>query len=419
MVTDTHITETQGNGDDYLDAGEEAELVLDLVNYGESATGVSATLSTDDLFLSVLSGSTVFEDMPTGEGGDNAANPFLLAASPDAPLGHEAALRLTVDSDQGQCISDFGLYLGRFHYLVWDPTPDESSGPIIAQTLADLGYAGLYSRGLPLSDELPRFSTIWACLGIRPNTVFIPAYSNLAMSLDAFILDGGCCYLEGGDVWNYDLLIGGHNYGPRFGISSPEDGDGNVGPIHGVEGIFTEGMQFDYAGENESMDRLWRMSYSDNVFMNDYPPFTLAVAHDATSFKTLGVSFEFGGLVDGEAPSTKAQLAQNIMAFFLDLPTGVEEAPSASQQSAWPNPFNPETTLRFHVDRDGELRLDIYDLKGRRLRRLREDFVKAGEVETIWDGRDDGGHDLPSGIYLARFALDDHPVAQVKLVLLK
>ncbi len=418
MVTDTHITETLGNGDDFLDAGEEAELVLDLVNYGESATGVSAILSTDDLFLSVLSGNAEFDDMPTGQGGDNSASPFLLAVSPDAPLGHDAELRLTVDSDQGQCISDFGLYLGRFHYLVWDPTPDESSGPIIAQTLADLGYAGLYSRGLPLSDELPRFSTLWACLGIRPNTVFIPAYSNLAMSLDHFITDGGCCYLEGGDVWNYDLLIGGHNYGPRFGITSPDDGDANVGPIHGVDGIFTEGMHFEYAGENESMDRLWRLSYSDNVFMNDYPPFTLAVAYDASNFKTVGTSFEFGGLVDGEWPSTKAQLAQNIMAYFLELPTGVEDAPRISRLSAWPNPFNPKTTLRFSTVVAGSVSLEVYDVAGRRLRTLHRGQLPAGSHQFEWNGRGDGGEALASGLYFVRLQGEEFE-ASLKIILLK
>jgi hypothetical protein len=68
-----------------------------------------------------------------------------------------------------------------------------------------------------------------------------------------------------------------------------------------------------------------------------------------------------------------------------------------------PNPFNPRTTIRFGVAVGGPAQLAVYDVGGRRVRVLLESpALPAGNHEVIWDGRDDGGRDLASGVYLAR-----------------
>ena len=71
----------------------------------------------------------------------------------------------------------------------------------------------------------------------------------------------------------------------------------------------------------------------------------------------------------------------------------------------WPNPFNPATTLGFHVDRDGPVTLRVYDLQGRLVRTLVDGPLPAGRHQTRWDGRDRAGRTVPAGVYLAR--LDD------------
>jgi hypothetical protein len=418
VVTDSEFTETSGNDDGFLDAGESGEMVVEIVNYGADASNVTATLSSDDLFLDIQQNFASFDDLPSGAGDSNSESPFILSASSEAPLGHQALLYLTVDSDQGQCITSFHFFVGRFHYLVWDPTSDESSGPVIASTLEDLGYRGIYSRGLPLAEELPRFSTLWISLGVRPNASFVGSNSNVAGAINSYLMQGGACYLEGGDVWNYDLLIGGFNFGPRFALSAPHDGDDQCGPILGLDGCFTEGMEFAYAGEAESIDRLWHMSFSTRLLKNDYPAYTLAVAYDAPLYKTVGASFEFAGLVDGLGNSTKSQLAQNIMSFFLEQSTNVPPFQIAAQLAAWPNPFNPKTSLSFHIAETSAARLSIHDVQGRHLRLLHEGALEAGEHRFEWDGLDEAGRVLPSGLYFARLK-EDRGESSLKLMLLK
>ncbi len=60
-------------------------------------------------------------------------------------------------------------------------------------------------------------------------------------------------------------------------------------------------------------------------------------------------------------------------------------------------------TLVFELAATGPARLDIYSVKGRRLRRLLDGPLEAGRHELQWNGRDDAGRRLPSGVYLVRF----------------
>jgi hypothetical protein len=86
---------------------------------------------------------------------------------------------------------------------------------------------------------------------------------------------------------------------------------------------------------------------------------------------------------------------------------------------AYPNPFNPNTTLRFESEVQGSLRLVIMDTAGRQVRELLKGDYPAGQHSVEWDGKDDAGRRLPSGTYLARLIGDRGLVGSQKLMLLK
>jgi hypothetical protein len=67
-----------------------------------------------------------------------------------------------------------------------------------------------------------------------------------------------------------------------------------------------------------------------------------------------------------------------------------------------PNPFNPTTTIAFTVAAAGPAQLEIFDLRGRRVRRLLDAVVPAGRRTVVWDGLDDGGKQVASGAYCYR-----------------
>jgi hypothetical protein len=101
--------------------------------------------------------------------------------------------------------------------------------------------------------------------------------------------------------------------------------------------------------------------------------------------------------------------------------TDVAELPAARPallRPAMPNPFNPRTVLTFALARPGTVTLDVFDLTGRRVRRLVDGALPAGEHRTEWHGRDDHGRTLASGVYLVRLAGDGF-VQQQRVTLVK
>ena len=77
-------------------------------------------------------------------------------------------------------------------------------------------------------------------------------------------------------------------------------------------------------------------------------------------------------------------------------------APAISIAGNWPNPFNPSTQIAFTLDRELSVSLSIHDLQGRRLRTLVEGRRAAGAHTATWDGRDEAGEAVASGVYFAR-----------------
>ncbi len=98
--------------------------------------------------------------------------------------------------------------------------------------------------------------------------------------------------------------------------------------------------------------------------------------------------------------------------------SGPVPAVDGLQAVAVPNPFNPRCELRVTVPTAGELTVDVFDARGRRVRALGADRVEAGLKTVRWDGRDDGGRTAPAGIYLARVRVGGHTTS-VKLTLAK
>ena len=68
----------------------------------------------------------------------------------------------------------------------------------------------------------------------------------------------------------------------------------------------------------------------------------------------------------------------------------------------YPNPFNPSTTIAYDMAVGGNVRLDVFGTDGRRVASLVEGFVPAGNHQVVWQGRDDGGRMVPSGVYFYR-----------------
>ena len=85
----------------------------------------------------------------------------------------------------------------------------------------------------------------------------------------------------------------------------------------------------------------------------------------------------------------------------------------------YPNPFNPTTTLQFDLPKSSSVTLEVFNVTGARVRSLlRGENIGAGRHTTMWDGRDESGRVVPSGVYMYRIAAGDFH-AWKKMTMLK
>jgi M6 family metalloprotease-like protein len=92
--------------------------------------------------------------------------------------------------------------------------------------------------------------------------------------------------------------------------------------------------------------------------------------------------------------------------------------PTGLSLSNYPNPFNPETTISYTLPVKGQVCLDIYNSKGQLVRRLLNEPQAKGEHSLTWNGKDDAGRSVASGLYLCRITSAGKHESR-KLLLLK
>lgn len=78
--------------------------------------------------------------------------------------------------------------------------------------------------------------------------------------------------------------------------------------------------------------------------------------------------------------------------------------PSSFSVGNYPNPFNPSTTIAYTLPEEASIGLEVFDMMGRRVRTLLVGSRSAGYYNVVWNGKDDTGSDVSSGVYIYQFA---------------
>ena len=85
----------------------------------------------------------------------------------------------------------------------------------------------------------------------------------------------------------------------------------------------------------------------------------------------------------------------------------------------YPNPFNPSTKIRFALPKEEHVRLQIFDVTGALVKTLLNEAVRAGNMEVTWDGTNQAGTKVTSGMYFYRLEAGSSFLATKKMLLLK
>jgi len=84
----------------------------------------------------------------------------------------------------------------------------------------------------------------------------------------------------------------------------------------------------------------------------------------------------------------------------------------------YPNPFNPSTTISYELPQASNVSVRIYNILGAEVKTLVDDFKSAGEHNVFWDGTDNSGSSVSSGMYFYRITTDKQAIAK-KMLLIK
>lgn len=92
------------------------------------------------------------------------------------------------------------------------------------------------------------------------------------------------------------------------------------------------------------------------------------------------------------------------------------QVPLANTLSISPNPFQDMAVITYQLDKNSEIELNIYNLKGQKVRRLQKEYLNKGEQILAWDGGDDAGRHTSAGVYFLQFKQDGKLVSRRKLL---
>ena len=277
---DFSISDPTGNNNGRLDPGETADILINVENSGSSeAYNLIGEISSTDAYITINDtdyeyGNIDHEEMLSGE--------FSVTVSADAPTGHTALFDFIGAADYNIVFeSEFSTTIGQIPVLIVELDPQPSSGSALQTILDDNNIAYVSENSIP--DSLELYSSIFVFLGIYSDNYELS--SNEGSVLAEYLNNGGSLYMEGGDTWYFDDQTAVHD---MFGISSNDDGSGDLSTINGVTDTFTENMSFSYSGENNWIDHLSASGTNAQViFENSSPSYGCAVSNDTVDYKTI------------------------------------------------------------------------------------------------------------------------------------
>jgi len=140
--------------------------------------------------------------------------------------------------------------------------------------------------------------------------------------------------------------------------------------------------------------------------------------HPESSAKIIFLGFGFEGIAEANSRNV---LLLNILNWFNEPIVANDSCNIESPQllaSVYPNPFNPSTTISFSLKNETKVSLEVYNVKGQKVSTLANRVMESGSHQLSWNGTDEAGQAVSSGIYFYRLSTDSYSSSH-KMMLMK
>lgn len=244
-----------------------------------------------------------------------------------------------------------------------------------------------------------------------------PLLTNVTIANNYSIMGGGICTMLGGPRLTNCILW---NNEPEeiYGIDHF-----NGPPVIAITHSDIEGGETGINFENGTVYWMIGSIDDDPLFlgMGDYPyslnfdspcidsgTLTFVPGYELPDFDLLGNTRIWGDTVDMGAYEWQGTGTIN------------DQFPITNiQLTNYPNPFNPTTTIEFSIQNDSNINLSIYNIKGQKIKILVQNEFTKGSHSIIWNGNDESGKSVSSGIYYYKLSVNGINEAVKKCILLK
>jgi hypothetical protein len=166
------------------------------------------------------------------------------------------------------------------------------------------------------------------------------------------------------------------------------------------------------------IDMSWKVEGAwqpaETVFIGDMPsPGWQTIMVDLTEIAPAGADSVLVGILAGFGDGkTDIVAVDNVTLARYDTAVAAPPAAARARLRVSPNPANPMTMVEFELEQASRVDLVVYDIRGRRVRSLESSSFAAGTHEVPFDGRDNRGRSLASGIYFVRLETPQHMLAK-------
>jgi hypothetical protein len=411
QLTDYVLDDENGNG--RLDPDESADLTIDVLNSGNvTANNTQATLSTANPNINITQGTINLGTLVQNQSGNGT---FSFDVGESTPIGDTVDFTVEVVANNGLYINMIPLQfiVGQFPILIVDLDGNQNSGAVIHGIMQDMDLGVTYETTFP--DNLNLYQCVFLCLGVYDDNYKLSPSEGQALA--DYLNNGGRLYMEGGDTWYYDDPTAVH---PMFKINGLADGSHDLALIFGQDGSFAEGLIYPYVGDNVYIDRIEPIDNAFELFRNQVPSYCNAVALDEGTYKTVGCSFELGGLEDNQ--NTKEELIILILEFFGGILTDIDEPGQLTDKlivEAWPNPFSDQVNFKLEILQETSISIEIFNQSGQKIHTISEGKRSPGTHTFSWNIAAEDQSRLPGGMFIYHVTTDSKSTSGKLIYIIK
>jgi hypothetical protein len=444
VIKDSYVS--GGTGENFIEPGEEANLIVSVANLNPwRSFNVNAALFSTDEYVTLQNFSSFLGSIGgKSDFSANSSNPFKFYLSPQVPLGYKIYFNVKLSAWNGyEVIWPIKAKVGnptepagpdkKGYYLYENWDSNYVKAPVFNWVEIDPKYGGGGSV-ICSNDELLSF--------VHPPFDFVyqgKSYDKITLSPNGWVA------LDSVRYYYYEGLGIPDTLGPPnaiFGFLADLDpGAMGGGRAYYYADTLNHRVIFEWSRvkhwtkENKGLPETFEIIlYDPNFFptpsgdgeviiqyLNLSQPNSCTIGIQ-DSAKTDGIEYVHKGEKNATSHNLVNGTALKFTTFSPNEALSVEEEkeenpPFFSLEQNFPNPFNSTTTIKYNLAKDGFVQLEIFNILGQKVKTLVKEFQKKGTKIVKWEGKDEQGKTVPSGIYLYRLMSDQQKTSKQMLLL--